>query len=471
MSKSLQSELRFSRRRRIALRALGLACFLLFPVVLFAQEVPLFPKTESHGLLRQNDITGIPEFLSFAEFQDSDHAHDSAETVHPTNSPPYPIRIVYYNWYDSQRRRSVPAKVYMPNRLSLQSPIIIFSHGLGGSRERCAYLGEYWASNGYVSVHLQHFGSDETVWKGKLRPLHELKVAYENNWTGRTRVRDIQFAIAQLQKIAESKDDYLSSILDVERIGLAGYDMGAFASLLMVGQLSPEGYTSTAIPEIKAVLAMSPPVQSNRAPIGAVYSQIETPCLFITGTNDNGTIGSTKAQQRRIPFDMIDCNDQYLLTLRGSDHQVYAGHVFTGQKKSDAPYRRTISRVSTNFWNAYLAENPKALQFMMGPDLRTLTSNTGGIERKFYIRETPPNTSPQTFYVQTPVLPPKGPIESAVRHETFKPEQKVQSSRPNNSTERRVERAVPHETIPAAPRTRKIPYNTNSLINPPKPLL
>ena len=39
--------------------------------------------------------------------------------------------------------------------------MIVFSHGLGGTRDGYEYLGRHWASYGYVSVHLQHKGSDD----------------------------------------------------------------------------------------------------------------------------------------------------------------------------------------------------------------------------------------------------------------------------------------------------------------------
>ena len=39
-------------------------------------------------------------------------------------------------------------------------PVVIFSHGLGGSREGYGFLGQRWAEHGYVSIHPDHPGSD-----------------------------------------------------------------------------------------------------------------------------------------------------------------------------------------------------------------------------------------------------------------------------------------------------------------------
>ena len=303
----------------------------------------------------------------------------------PTNSN---VRTAYYEWFDSKRNRSVPIKIYYPATAWDNCPTILFSHGLGGSRENCDYLGEYWALNGYISVFIHHYGSDDSVWRGKVRPLSELRNAYDSNWTGRIRVQDIQFVLAQLEMYHEQQANIPLRLIDKKRIGVAGYDLGALAALLMVGQRSPEGNFLVNNPQIKAVLAMSPPVV-NPEPFSTVYGQVETPCLFITGTNDDGIVGTTKASHRRIPFDSISCNDQYLVVFDGTDHMLYAGHLLSilPRARNDGLYQNAIARVSTNFWNAYLKTDSRALEFMMSQNVTDLLSGLGRIERKFYLRE------------------------------------------------------------------------------------
>src|ERR1700712_5603134 len=64
-------------------------------------------------------------------------------------------------WHDAARARDLPVKLYFPVEGVAPFPVIIFSHGVGGSREAFSYLGETWASHGYVAVFLQHPGTDE----------------------------------------------------------------------------------------------------------------------------------------------------------------------------------------------------------------------------------------------------------------------------------------------------------------------
>src|SRR6185369_2267650 len=77
----------------------------------------------------------------------------------------FEVETALFSWQDTKRNRNVPAKIYYPKSSGGPFPIVIFSHGLGGTREGYEYLGRAWASHGYVSVHLQHLGSDDSVWR------------------------------------------------------------------------------------------------------------------------------------------------------------------------------------------------------------------------------------------------------------------------------------------------------------------
>jgi predicted dienelactone hydrolase len=43
---------------------------------------------------------------------------------------------------DKERQRDIPLRVYLPSEKTA-APAVLFSHGLGGSREGCRYLGEH----------------------------------------------------------------------------------------------------------------------------------------------------------------------------------------------------------------------------------------------------------------------------------------------------------------------------------------
>ncbi len=74
--------------------------------------------------------------------------------------------VVYEDWHDSERNRDIPIKIYLPTTGTAPFPVVIFSHGLGGSREAATYLGSYWSQHGYLCIFVQHAGSDTGVWIG-----------------------------------------------------------------------------------------------------------------------------------------------------------------------------------------------------------------------------------------------------------------------------------------------------------------
>lgn len=74
-------------------------------------------------------------------------------------------RFIDCEWVDTARDRVVPARLYWPAASTRKSPVplIVFSHGLGGSRKGYSYLGEGWSARGTASLHIQHVGSDESL--------------------------------------------------------------------------------------------------------------------------------------------------------------------------------------------------------------------------------------------------------------------------------------------------------------------
>ena len=99
-------------------------------------------------------MLAVASFASAAAVQAYDPLAKSADVL-----PPAPLSVA-----DQKRDRSIPLLVSLPDD-SAPAPVVLFSHGLGGSREGCGYLREHWAGRGYVAVFLQHPGSDASVWR------------------------------------------------------------------------------------------------------------------------------------------------------------------------------------------------------------------------------------------------------------------------------------------------------------------
>jgi predicted dienelactone hydrolase len=134
---------------------------------------------------------------------------------------PATAKTFLFDPVDAARERTVPVKVYLKPSDSPQ-PVVIFSHGLGGSRENSGYLGNHWADHGYVAVFVQHAGSDEEVWKKVERSerMAVLKKAASIE-TALARYADIPFVIDELEKWNAADGHPLKGKLKLEKIGSA----------------------------------------------------------------------------------------------------------------------------------------------------------------------------------------------------------------------------------------------------------
>ncbi len=286
------------------------------------------------------------------------------------------------DWRDAARQRTIPVKWYLPavrpGAAVTPVPVVLFSHGLGGSRDGYEFLGRYWAEHGLAVVHLQHPGSDESVWRGKgLGALVDLRLA-ANLEQARARIEDVAFAVAELKRLVR-EDPRFRGRLDLERIGIAGHSFGANTSLwtaAVAGGFPVPGVP--VLPEIKAAVILSP------APVGpdAVYRSIRIPCLHMTGTEDHSPIRDVTPAQRLEPYERIAGVPEYLVIFTGGDHMVFSGRAGTGsqpakRRELDARLQPAIQQTSLAFLQAFLLEDKPARAWLDGQGAASLAGLIG----------------------------------------------------------------------------------------------
>ena len=128
-------------------------------------------------------------------------------------------RVVDLELLDADRRRSVPARLYLPGRASAEKPVplVVFSHGLGGSRTGYQYLGSHWAEMGIASLHPQHVGSDSDIWRGNPLELAQRLQTAAQAPEVLARVLDLRFALDQVLASEQGP------LIDASRIAAAGH--------------------------------------------------------------------------------------------------------------------------------------------------------------------------------------------------------------------------------------------------------
>jgi predicted dienelactone hydrolase len=310
------------------------------------------------------------------------NAPASGYTIPPAT---YQVESLRADWFDAKRDRKVPVKIYFPQTGNGPFPVIIFSHGLGGSREAYEFLGRYWAERGYVSVHLQHLGSDAAVWQDTpvTNLMANMRKAAANLDNVSNRPLDVSFAIDQLEKWNRD-DSPLKNRLDLAHIGMAGHSFGAFTTLAIAGQVFiglRDREISFADPRVKAAVAMSSPVPARKDTLDRAFGKIKIPVLHMTGTEDSSPIGETKPEERRVPFDHIRGADQFLLTLNGGDHMSFAGLSPKQPPEKEKLFKELVCESSAAFWDAYLKGDARAKAWLTN-DFKTVLAADGTFEIK-----------------------------------------------------------------------------------------
>lgn len=276
------------------------------------------------------------------------------------------------DWQDAKRNRTIPVKIYYPKGDG-PFPVIIFSHGLGGTRENYQYVGTYWAAHGYVSVHLQHIGSDDAVWRGGGGMQAMGRAA--NGKNALDRAKDVSFALDQLEKLNKDATWPLHGKLDLQKVGMAGHSFGANTTLLASGVKMPI-IGSLGDPRIKCSIAMSAP-----APVGKNYDQIfggiKIPMYHLTGTKDVSPIDrdGTTAADRQLPFKHTNGADAYLTVFQDGDHMLFSGWRRGTPVASDERNFALIQQSTLAFWDAYLKGDANAKAWLQNDFKPELAAN------------------------------------------------------------------------------------------------
>lgn len=275
---------------------------------------------------------------------------------------------------DPARERTIPYKLYRPERLSGQHPAVLFSHGLGGSREAAAYLGNHLASHGYLALHIQHPGTDQSLLRNVRGPQEvreALRVALRQLETAADRFKDVPAAIDALA--AWNQDGPLAGHIDLERIGMSGHSYGAKTTLVAAGErLGPMALTFRE-QRIRAAIAYSPNAPWAGRPASEAFAAVTVPILHVTGTEDGNPLARGSdfdPAERTIPFKSIAARPQYLLVLDGADHRVFSGRTGPrGPRPRDEDYWALVKAASLAFWDAHLRDKDSARAFLKSSTL------------------------------------------------------------------------------------------------------
>ena len=244
--------------------------------------------------------------------------------------------VIERDWHDAGRDRPVPVRAYLPpaaladgGGVPRRLPLLLFSHGLGGSREGYSYLGRFLARQGMVSVHVQHVGSDRSLWAGsRLTLVFRLNQAVAEQEV-RARVADLRFALDQVLA-----DPVLGPRVDLERVAAGGHSYGANTALLAGGaQVRRRGEAlALADARLRGLLLLSaPPFHGEGSPV-PVLAPVRLPSLHVTNTEDEINVPGyhSTPDDRLALYEATGAPRKALVVFQGGGHSIFTDRLSPG---------------------------------------------------------------------------------------------------------------------------------------------
>ena len=235
-----------------------------------------------------------------------------------------------FDWLDAARNRAVPVRLYWPAQAAGAAvPLVVFSHGIGGSRAGYSYLGKHFARHGVASLHLQHVGSDRQLWFGNpFGVVNRLWQAASED-EAIQRVRDLRFALDQLLDHSAYGER-----VDRTRIAAAGHSYGANTVMLAAGATLQRNGHSVEFrdPRLRAALLLSAPPFYGEPALERILGSLTLPTLHVTATEDVIRVpGYYSAPDDRLAvFDAAGSRVKTLAVFEGGSHSIFTDRTGTG---------------------------------------------------------------------------------------------------------------------------------------------
>jgi predicted dienelactone hydrolase len=290
------------------------------------------------------------------------------------SAEPLKIVIAKGDLHDASRDRRIPYKLYYPAPETEQRdlPLILWSHGLGGSRDGAGFLARFLAAQGYVICNIQHKGTDSSLWEGKPgHPWDVIRDTHIPRAAALERFRDVPFVLDHLDVIGAGHPD-AGAAMDKTRLGMSGHSFGAMTAQVMAGQLFPDAdgeLKSFREKRFKAGILYSPvPAnsQSGEQP-PTIYNGIDLPLFHMTGTADDSPIEHFTYKDRLVVYENSGRAERQLLILNGGDHMVYNGS--RGQLAENPKrglHEDIIKIAALAWWDSHLKDDAAARHWLTG---------------------------------------------------------------------------------------------------------
>lgn len=300
---------------------------------------------------------------------------------------PLAVRMARGRMVDSIRgERPIPLKLYYPiDQGGGKLPLILWSHGLGGSVDGASFLSRFIASHGFMVLHVQHKGTDSGLWEGKPgHPWDIIRSLEIPRSATLARFADIPFVLDNLPAwvTAEAGAD-TAGMVDMTRIGMSGHSFGAMTTQVMLGQRFPDEagiLTDYADPRFACGIFYSPvpAFHLTGAMPSDIYGDIDRPAFHMTGTADSSPVEGFGYEKRLVIYEHSHRAEKMQLVLKDGDHMIYNGsRGKLGENPNREKHETIIKMAALAYWQAKLAGDEEAAAWLTDGGFATYLNGDG----------------------------------------------------------------------------------------------
>jgi predicted dienelactone hydrolase len=338
-------------------------------------------------------------------------AHAAEPTPQPFTLPPGTLAFTTSDvtLHDTARNKDLELRVRIPTGTAPDKgwPLLVFSHGAGGSRNAFTDLLDFLATHGYASIAPTHSDSIELKRRTDPQAVKEIftpegrrklvaSVSLPERITDCKTILDQLDAIADLVKSAGGNP----LTIDRDRLAIGGHSAGAFTAQLLAGarpRIGLKGMPRDSIPDPRFKAAILISGQGTTSPLLSddSWSRINIPLLVITGSLDQGPAGTGSREtpeSRQEPYSRSRGTAQggppaYLLFIDGATHGSYQGKSGSSILRESPTTDPALIAQSTNtavtlYLNAHLNHDPKSLELLTNGTIEKTISGKVRFEHK-----------------------------------------------------------------------------------------
>lgn len=289
--------------------------------------------------------------------------------------------------HDSKRSKDLHVRIFYPNGPG-KYPVIVFSHGAGGSQDCCETLTRHWASYGYVTIQPTHDDSAvqrRNTGEENIRFMKAVRDALKKPALWESRPRDISFVLDALSSLPDRVPGLVGR-MDTGRIGVGGHSMGSYTTEAIAGALIDlPGHPGSnfADPRVKAVLCLSPQGPGQFGLNEHSFDPISLPYIGMTGSLDSlGPVASPA--WHKTPFERSLPGDKYHVFIEGANHMSFisARSLAPGRAAQGEAILGYTNSASLAFWDAYLKGNAAAKTYLQSDALEKSSHGAAILSRR-----------------------------------------------------------------------------------------